>query len=139
MTKVDNFLDDLSACLSDLTSGNKTVYLAGDININLDKLNRTKLADNYINILISNGLLSLITISTRVTATSSTIIDHTNTNDLKHKVIFFVLKSLITDNYITTCRVKKFKNCPKNVKKSFLLGIKTISMLQHDQFIGILS
>ena len=54
LTKIDKFLN-ISACRSDLTSSNQTVYLAGDININLNKLNRTKLADNYINILKSNG------------------------------------------------------------------------------------
>ena len=39
LTKMDKFLNDLSACLRVLTSSNQTVYLAGDININLDKLN----------------------------------------------------------------------------------------------------
>ena len=131
LTKIDKFLDNLSTCLSDLTSKNQTVSLAGEMNINLDKLNRTKRADNYINILISNDLLSLITMPTRVTATSATIIDHMNTNDLKHEVIPFDLKSLNTDHYITFCCVKKFENCPKNVKKVFLLEIKTSSTMKN--------
>ena len=101
MKGMDKFLDDLSTCLSDLTSSNQSVYLGGGKSINVDKLDRTKFADNYNNILISNGFLSLITISTRVTATSSTIIYHTNSNDLRHEVVPYVLKSLITDHYIT--------------------------------------
>ena len=47
------------------------------------------------------------------------MIDHVNTNDLKLEVILFVLKSLITDHYITICCAKKIENCPKNIKKSF--------------------
>ena len=115
LTKIDKFPDNLSTYLSDSTSSSQTAYLAGDINIDLDKLNRTKLADNCINILISNGIFPFITIPTRVTVTSSTIIDHVNTNDFRHEVIPFVLKSLITDHYITICCVNKFENCPKNV------------------------
>ena len=126
------FLDDISACLSDLTSRNQTVYQAGDINIYLDKLNRTKLVDDCINILINNDLLPLITTPTRVTPTSLTIIDHMNTNDLRHEVIPFVLKSLITHHYITICGVKKFENCPKNVKKNFfLLEVKITSTMKN--------
>ena len=124
LTKIDKFLDNISACLSDSTSSNQTVYLAGDININFDNLNRTKLADNYVNILLSKGFLTLITIPTRVTATSSTIIDHMTINDLKHKLISFVVKSLIADHYMTICCVKKFENCPKNVKKKIFIRDK---------------
>ena len=113
LTKINKFLDNLSACLSDLTSSNQAVYLAGDINIDLDVLNRTKFAYNYINILISNSLLSQIAVPTRVITTSSTIIDHMNTNNFRREVVPFVLKTLITDHYITICSVKKFKNCPK--------------------------
>ena len=108
-TKIDKFLDDLSACLSDSTSSNKTVYFGGDKNFNLDKLNQTTFTFNYINILISNRLLPFIMIPTKVTATSSTIVDHINTNDLRHEVISFVLKSLITDHYITISCVKNLK------------------------------
>ena len=126
------FLDDISACLSDLTSRNQTVYQADDLDIYLDKLNRTKLVDDCINILINNGLLPLFTTPTRVTPTSSTIINNMNTNDLRHEVIPFALKSLITHRYITICGVKKFENCPKNVKKSFfLLGVKITSTTKN--------
>ena len=67
-----------------------------------------------------------------MTVASATIIAHMNTNDLKHEVIPFVLKSLITNHYITICCVKKFENYPKNVKKSFFIRNK--NNLKNNKF-----
>ena len=55
-----------------------------------------------------------------------------NTNDLRYELILFVLKDLITDNYITICCGKKFKNCLKTLKKSFFIRSK--SNLGNEKF-----
>ena len=77
----------------------------GDLNINLDKFKRSKIANDYINVMIRNSAISLITLPTRVTFATSTIIDHIITNDLKHKIAPFVIHSDLTDHYITVCNV----------------------------------
>ena len=46
------------------------------------------------------------------------------TNDLRHEVILFVLKSLITHHYIIIYCVKKFKNRFENLKKCFVIRNK---------------
>ena len=40
LTKINKFLNDLSSCLFELSSCNKSFYLLGDVNINIDQNNR---------------------------------------------------------------------------------------------------
>ena len=56
--------------------------------------------------MISNCAIPLITLPTRVTSATSTIIDHIITNDLKRKIAPFVICSDLTDHYITVCNIK---------------------------------
>jgi len=46
--------------------------------MNISHSERTKLANDYISIMLSTGFVPLISIPTRVTYTTSTIIDHIN-------------------------------------------------------------
>ena len=54
----------------------------GDLNINISAKNCSNNETNFINLLLSYGSFTLITLS--ITPTSATIIDHTLTNDIKH-------------------------------------------------------
>ena len=105
LTNINKFLEDFSTCLCHFSTNNKTAYLLRDLNINLDKFNRSKIANNYINIIISNSAIPIITLSARVTSATSTIFDHIITDDLKHKIVPFVICSDRTDHYFTVCSV----------------------------------
>ena len=49
--------------------------------------------------MISNSaIIPLITLPTRVTSATSTIIVHVITTDLKHKIVPFVIRSDLTDH-----------------------------------------
>ena len=63
--------------------------------------------------MISNSAIPLITLPTRVTAATSTIIDHIITNDLKHKITPFVIRNDLTDHYITVCNIKQIIHCKR--------------------------
>ena len=86
----------------------------------MDKSNRTNTAIEYLNIILSNCALPIFTIPTRVTSSSSTIIDHIITNDLKHNLTPFVIQEDTTDHFPIGCFVQNLS--PKKQKK-----IKTIS------------
>ena len=117
---IDKFLLDFTSCLADISASNKIFYALGDFNINIDKSNRTNTAIEYLNIILSNGALPIITIPTRVTSSSSTIIDLIITNDLKHNLTPFAIQKDMTDHFPIRCFVQNLS--PKKQKK-----IKTVS------------
>ena len=65
----ENFLRNLSL-------ENKTTYLLGDFNINLLEIDSDENINNYYNILISNLFIPHITLPTRITPRSKTLIDN---------------------------------------------------------------
>ena len=103
-SKVDNFIEDLSTCITELCSSNETFFVLGDININISPVHRSTAANRYINMLLSHGVQPLITLPTRVTDVSATIIDHILTNDIKHSLepgVIQTRKSLATTTRFT--------------------------------------
>ena len=56
-------------------------------------------ANLYINSILSHGTIPLITKPKRLSNNSSTIIDHIITNDLKHELESFIVKSDLTEHY----------------------------------------
>ena len=85
--------------MADISSGDKIFNAFGNININIDKSNHTNTAIGYVNIVLSSGALPIITVPTMVTLSSSTIIDHIITNDLKHNLTSFVIPKDMTDHF----------------------------------------
>ena len=72
----------LDEALDEQSFANTTTYILGDVNLGINKFNRSTLAQNYSDGLIGKSFFPLITQPTRVTDTSASIIDHIITNDL---------------------------------------------------------
>lgn len=128
---VRSFVLDFEQDLQILCSGNKNIYIMGDFNINLLNYDSDDRVKDFVDILTSFGLFSLITKPTR--SSSSTLIDNIFTNcvqdafesgifcsDLSdHKPIFSINKkqTLITvksnsDGYkrlITEAKIESFR------------------------------
>ena len=81
---VKNFLDGFSECLNDLSISSKPYYILGDFNINILKSKCTGISHDYINVIVANGAVPIITKPARVTPESSSIIDHIINNDSNH-------------------------------------------------------
>ena len=64
-------------------------------------------AEKYLNVITSNGAVSIITKPTRVTVKTATVIDHIITNDISHKIIPRVMYSSITDHFLSACKVSQ--------------------------------
>ena len=79
------FILKLEEALDEQPFGNTTIYLLGDVNLDINKFNRSTLAQNYLDGLISKGFFPIITQPSRVTDTFASIINHIITNDLSHK------------------------------------------------------
>ena len=63
-------------------------------------------ATDYTNMLAGNNLFPLISLPTRVTERSSTIIDHVVTNDHEHSILPGIIRSDITDHYPIFCSIE---------------------------------
>ena len=77
-------------------------------------------ANLYINSILSHDAIPLNTKPTRISNNSSTIIDYIITNDSKHKLQSFIIKSDLTDHYPIFCVINKnFINNKKNIEQLF--------------------
>ena len=85
------FIQELNDKLFEFNLSNSNLFLLGDFNINISPTNRSTDAQNYLDMLLSDASCPLITKPTRVTASSSAIIDHIIT-----KLLF--LPNLSRDN-----------------------------------------
>ena len=70
------FIDEFSHIISSLENNYNHLILAGDFNINLLKLNENELYSNFFDTLISHSLYPLITLPTRFTRITGTLIDN---------------------------------------------------------------
>ena len=84
-------------------------------NINIQSDSRTTYANNYINLLLSHVVFSLITIPTRVSENSVTIIDHIISNDTINELNPGIIQTDLTDHYPLFCVVKRF-HCKDKTK-----------------------
>ena len=80
----DQFRQKLGDVMSDIADKSKTFYILGDMNIDISTDNRTTAAETYINELLGNGDIPVISYLTRVTSSTSTIINYIITNDSTH-------------------------------------------------------
>ena len=77
----DDFIDAINCSIDKSAKSNQTFYLLGDFNTNTAPNATNSSANKLINMLLSNNCHPVITIPTRVTNTSHTIIDNIVTND----------------------------------------------------------
>jgi len=74
-TNLESFIEHIEKCFDHLQ--NKDMYLCGDFNIEYEHHNQTKC---FIDAMFTLGLLPLISVPTRITPTSETLIDNIFTN-----------------------------------------------------------
>ena len=79
--KLDNLLQDINN--HPVYKKASEILILGDFNINLLNHDKHQQTQNYLETLLGHGMLPLITLPTRITSTSSTLIDHLFTS-LKH-------------------------------------------------------
>ena len=79
---MESFLSTLDAHLSMLSETDKQVYVFLDANINLLNLENNPVCMQYLDNIITNGFLQIISKATRIQNDKASLIDHviTNTN-----------------------------------------------------------
>ena len=87
ITNIDDFNTYMTTCLEKLNKENKETYISGDFNIDLLKYDTNKKYQEFYNLMTTCGYLPQILQPTRITETSSTIIDNIYTNNLNNDII----------------------------------------------------
>ena len=92
------------------------------------------MAQNYINLLSSKSYFPIITKPTRVTDTSSTIIDHIITNDMSHRLSPMIVKTDVRDHYIIAAMV--FNDTLRHKIKSTKIFQRDLTNFSSELFIS---
>ena len=131
-TKVDDFLASFSTCLSNLSNSKKVYYILCDFNINILQGNRSNSASEYINLIVSHGAVPVITIPTRVTSNSSTLIDHIITNNTELHLNPVVIEADILNHFPVLCIITKPR--PQQTYESKKMLYRDKSSFRVDSF-----
>ena len=103
--------------MSTIAKENKEVYICGDFNFDLLKIDTDYFTQHFFNLLCSYGLLPLILQPTRVTESSATIIDNIFSNNIQDDIISGNLLLTFSEHFsqfITVIRAgEKFKKFKK--------------------------
>ena len=92
------FIDILSPLLKKIAKEKKPCYLTGDFNMNLLSLEKDSTIDTYFETLSNNKFLPLITLPTRMTTRSKTLIDNIFYNQFSNNIISGNLTVGISDH-----------------------------------------
>lgn len=95
----DRFLDIFSNMQAEMSSLKHPSYIMGDLNFDLLKFEQHEKTKVLLENSFANGFLELISIPTRISHTSCTLIDHLYTNDIKTRFESSVIVSDISDHF----------------------------------------
>ena len=122
------FISDLDNLLSNISLTGLNSFVVLDANLNLLTDNPTNI--NYIDTIMSNGFLQLITKATRIQGTSISSIDHILTNSLQSSQNVGTLLSDISDHFINFIFLPTAKS---NSKNSFI-NKRVMSKINMERF-----
>jgi endonuclease/exonuclease/phosphatase (EEP) superfamily protein YafD len=97
--QLDQFMDLFANLISDLQNCYTDVHILGDLNIDVLKYDSSQLAQDYVDLLFSYGLLQVITKPTRLSNTSATLIDHVITAPKSNFCNTAILTSKLSDHF----------------------------------------
>ena len=99
-TSIDNFIGDIDPVFKKLNDEKKQIYIMGDFNIDLLKVDDHRPTHDYLELIFSYSLLPTIYKPTRITETTATFIDNILTID-ENVIKSSILVTDITDHMPT--------------------------------------
>ena len=97
---IKGFTETLNDILSEMNKSHANYFILGDLNINTDKFAMgSNYSSNYLNMLTSNSVTSLLTKPTRVTPSTAIRIDHVLTNENRLILTPFAIKYTLPHHY----------------------------------------
>ena len=115
--KHENFISSLNESIMKITKTNQTFYLCGDFNVNISPESSNPSANHFLNMILGNSAFPTITIPTRVTENSKTIIDNILTND-SNIILPGIIQTDISDHFVIFSLTMNFNKPLKITEKS---------------------
>ena len=116
--KHENFISALNESIMKITKTNQTFYLCGDFNVNISPESSNPSANDFLNMILGNSSFPTITIPTRVTKNSKTIIDNIITND-SNIILPGIIQTDISDHFVIFSFTMNFNKPLKNNVKIY--------------------
>ena len=126
----NNFLDYMENTLNKISNENKEIYICGDFNSDLLKMDRNINHKKFYEQMYSYGLLSQITQPTRVTENTATIMDNIFSNNMDNKILSGNIITDFSDHYTQFVSVVRDKIDYKSIK----MFIRDYSNFSEDSF-----
>ena len=111
----------ITSLLNKLKTENKATIVAGEFNLNMIKYTQVRGAHQFLETLLSDNFIPQITLPTRVTKNSATLIDNIFSDNHDHKCISGNTTTSISDHLPQVLIIGNLKQTPlrKDVKISF--------------------
>ena len=116
-----DFLEYLEETLSKISSENKEIYICGDFNIDLLKLDSNTKYKQFYDLMCSYGFAPKILQPSRITENTATLIDNIFTNNLENNVISGNIITDLSDHYSQFITISREK-----------IDFKTIDVYRRD-------
>ena len=116
--KHENFISALNESIIKITQTNQTFYLCGDFNVNISPKSSNPSANYFLNMILGNSAFPTITIPTRATENSKTIIDNIITNDFNN-ILPGTIQTDISDHFVIFSFTMNFNKPLKNNIKTY--------------------
>ena len=99
-TSVNEFNNEIEILLQSLKTTNTNIIITGDFNINLMNINSTPSTNNFLDLMLAEKYLPQITLPTRITKTTATLIDNIFTKtSLNNQITSGIISTVISDHY----------------------------------------
>ena len=98
-TNINEFQSSLMNVLDELHVGKTDVVLLGDFNIDLLRVNSNARVEEYLHTMECVGMQQIIASPTRVSSTTSTLIDHIYTNCTSNTIHAGVIETDVSDHF----------------------------------------
>ena len=113
--KLSEFCKSFESTIEKLNSRKLMYYIGGDFNADLLKSNSDINIKDFMNLTYSLGCIPLITHPTRITTTSSTLLDHVYTNNVVGEHKSFILVEDVSDHLpVMVCSI--YQQCSSNYR-----------------------
>ena len=106
---ISTFTNELNLILEKLTLENKTVLITGDFNVDLFRVNNNRYISDYNDMMLSYHMNNEIKSATRITDSSSTLIDHFYNNNPSLTINTTLVLDDLSDHFPIIAIVKQSK------------------------------
>ena len=125
----NSYLDYIEVILAKLTNENKEIYICGDFNSDLLKIDR-RIYNRFYELMSNNSIFPFILLPTRIDGDSATIIDNIFTNNITHSIFSGNIITDLSDHFSQFVSVHR----PKMDYKSFTINKRDYSNFSETSF-----